>query len=73
MKKDITGKVWFCTNDDEYLPIHKCLCGKTFGSWEFVISIYKDTPTTCPSCGAKLYFSNEIRVYQMTEENNELD
>ena len=64
-KTDITSKVIFDNNDDECLPILKCICGKEFNSWEHVISIYEDDPTPCPNCGHKLIFVNEIRVYEV--------
>ena len=60
---DVTEKVKFGNNDDEYLPIEKCVCGAEFGSWSFVINVYKDDPNECPKCGRKYYFRNEIKVY----------
>jgi DNA-directed RNA polymerase subunit RPC12/RpoP len=65
---DVTKQVKFGNNDDECLPITKCICGQKFDVWDFIISIYKDDPTVCPNCGIKLYFSNETRVYQVIEE-----
>jgi DNA-directed RNA polymerase subunit RPC12/RpoP len=66
---DVTKKVNFGWIDDESLPITKCICGHEFEMWcgDLTISIYKDDPTECPNCGAKLYFSNEIRIYQVIE------
>lgn len=65
-KVDVTDRVQFENNDDEYLPITKCVCGARFPSWEFMISIYDDTPYACPKCGAKLVFSFSIAVYEIT-------
>lgn len=66
-KKDVTNKVEFGWNDDEALPIGKCVCGHEFKPWEFHISIYDDNPDVCPYCGAKLFFRSDIRVYQVIE------
>lgn len=52
--------------DDEALPVTKCKCGKEFIPWDFVISIYPDTETKCP-CGKKLYFTQEIHIYEVIE------
>ena len=47
--------------DGESLPI-TCICGYG-GYWQFFISIYKDTPYSCPKCGRKYYFKNDITVF----------
>lgn len=65
--KDVTDIVDFQNPDDELLPVTKCVCGFKFDSWEFTISIYKDDPYECPDCGAKLFFRNAVRVYQVIE------
>jgi hypothetical protein len=66
MDKDVTELVEFNFNDDELLPITRCVCGKKFKSWTFNISIYRDAPLLyhCPSCGRGLYFSLAIRVFE---------
>lgn len=63
--KDVTSHVSFTNNDDECLSITECSCGREFDAWDFVISIYADTPDKCPKCGKKFYFSNEIRIWQI--------
>jgi len=68
MEKDVTGKVNFSFPDDESLPITKCVCGRTFGLWNFIINMDKESPVECPECGRKLYFESEIRVYEITED-----
>jgi DNA-directed RNA polymerase subunit RPC12/RpoP len=65
---DITNQVQFYTNDDECLPIVECACGHAFDPWEFVLSVYRDDPRECPNCGRKMFFQNEITVYQVIEE-----
>jgi len=42
MEKDVTGKVNFSFPDDESLPITKCVCGRTFGLWNFIINMDKE-------------------------------
>ncbi|GAH10675.1 unnamed protein product [marine sediment metagenome] len=65
MNIDVTDKVDFQGNDDECLPITKCVCGEKFEPWRFMISIYKDDPYACPACGRRLFFSMGIRVYEV--------
>ena len=66
--KDVTKLVAFGFNDDEYLPLTKCVCGKAFDLWDFVLGIYKDEPTECPACKRGLYFDVFIRVFQVEQE-----
>ena len=66
MIKDITKDVESGDNDGELLPIFKCVCGRKFNDWNFTISIYRDKPDECPSCGRKLFFSIQIKVYEVT-------
>lgn len=64
---NVTDKVEFGYNDNSYLPILKCVCGKTFGWWYFVISTDKDDPYECSECGARLYFEINVNVYQVED------
>jgi DNA-directed RNA polymerase subunit RPC12/RpoP len=57
-------------NDDENLPITQCVCGHKFPAWDFIISVYRDNPTECPKCGAKLFWSTSIKVFQVINEDN---
>ena len=77
--KDVTDQVDFQPGDidSEYLPLTKCVCGAEFKtkSKEFPqmgfargISIYPDWADPCENCGRRLYFSAEIRVYEVTED-----
>jgi len=62
---DVTDQVEYGLNDDELLPLKKCICGKTFASWNHLLGVYKDSPTECPRCKRKYYFSVEIKVFQV--------
>ena len=64
---DVTDQVEFGLNDDELLPLKKCVCGKEFITWMQIIGIYEDKPWQCPACGRKLIFSVAIRVLQLEE------
>lgn len=64
---DVTNKVDFQNNDDDSLPLTKCVCGKEFHVWDFIISIYGDMARECPNCRRKLYFKNSITVYEVVE------
>ena len=65
--RDVTDSCYFDDNDGELLPIVRCVCGKRFGMWEFIVSIYPDDPAVCKYCGRKLYFSNKITVYEVVD------
>jgi DNA-directed RNA polymerase subunit RPC12/RpoP len=71
--KDVTDQVDFENNDDEFLPLTKCVCGHRFHAWDFMLSIYDNDPHECPHCGAKLFFSNAIRVYEIIRNNDNWD
>ena len=61
---DVTDLVEFSNNDDEVLPITRCICGALFPAWKFIISIYPDDPYRCPVCDTGLYFTLRIKVFQ---------
>lgn len=67
MDIDVTDKVRFYNPDDEALPLIQCVCGKRFDSWDCIVSIYRNNPFEC-DCGAKLYFSQSIKVYQVSND-----
>jgi len=67
-KTDVTDQVSFAEVDDELLPLTKCVCGRTFPRWDFVISIYPNDATECPACKRKFVFSNKITVYEITND-----
>lgn len=62
---DITDKVEFGWNDDEALPLTRCVCGKKWNTWDFILGVEKDYPTECPSCGRRLFWSTHIRVFEI--------
>lgn len=68
MIKEVTNKVEFGLPDDESLPMLECVCGKEFSSWEWYISMDENWTHKCPNCGAKLYFTQEIRVWQIIND-----
>lgn len=65
MHKDVTQKTQFGNPDDEALPLLKCVCGRTFSSWELVLSMYEDDPEIMPCCGRKLFFRQSIRILEV--------
>lgn len=67
MSKDITNLVDFGLNDDEYLPLTRCVCGQTFKYWGFVISMDSEG-TECPNCDRRLYFKVAIRIFEVEED-----
>jgi len=63
MDKDITDQVEFGDPDGESLPLTQCACGRKFYPWDFVLTCYPDMAHEC-NCGRKLYFRNEVTVYE---------
>lgn len=69
--RDVTALIEFGNNDDECLPVTKCLCGEEFPLWDFIIGYYRDWARECPKCGRKFYFENSVRVYEVSDEVSE--
>lgn len=67
MVVDVTEKVNYGLNDDEALPLTKCVCGTTFRPWEMILSVYDDTPEACPVCGRRMFFRVSIRVFEVID------
>ena len=68
MIKDVSGGFNIGSVDDECLPVTECICGKEFRGWsDYVLSIYEDTPTECPNCHRKFFFTNYIRIFEVIE------
>jgi DNA-directed RNA polymerase subunit RPC12/RpoP len=67
MNIDITDQIKFNAYDvdGESLPIQRCVCGRSFDFWDFVISIYDDDPHECPECGRKMFFRVVARIYEV--------
>jgi len=66
--RDVTDLVQFGLNDDESLPLTKCVCGEKFRLWDFILSVYRDDPHECPRCRRRMYFRPSIRVYVVAGE-----
>lgn len=67
MMVDVTDKVQYGLNDDEALPLTKCVCGTAFEPWDMILSVYDDTPEACPVCGRRLFFRVSIRVFEVID------
>lgn len=63
---DVTKSVEFQDNDGESLPLIQCVCGERFVAWDNILGIYRDMAKECSKCGRKLYFRNDIRIYEVT-------
>lgn len=67
MALDVTEYVKVGNNDDELLPLFKCVCGKKYGGWgSATLGVYEDSPWQCDECGRQLFFRNSIKVFQVT-------
>jgi DNA-directed RNA polymerase subunit RPC12/RpoP len=65
MDKDVTNLTSFGCNDENLLPMFKCVCGKEFDGWDdFVISTDEDDCDECPHCNRKFYFKSTITIYE---------
>ncbi len=67
MITDVTDKMLFDLNDEEGLPVIKCICGKEFKRWEFIIHNDSTDLIECPGCDRKFYFINTIKIFEVTE------
>ena len=67
--KDITTEVAFWDNDGEPLPLTRCACGREFPAWKFILGPYADSAHECPQCGRRMYFRNDIHVFEVGEPN----
>ena len=67
--KNVTDLVDFDNPDGEALPLIQCVCGERFTLWDFYLSVYDEGALlkSCPKCGAKLFFRNEIQIFQVVE------
>jgi hypothetical protein len=65
---DVTNKISFAEIDDEQLPIIKCVCGKEFERWDYVIYYNDKNCRKCPNCNRRFYFINKITVYEVVDE-----
>lgn len=68
--RDISKDCTWGNPDDEMLPLTRCPCGRTWATWEFNISIYRENPVEC-QCGRKLYFTQSITVWEVVDEEPE--
>lgn len=66
-ERDVTPQTRFGNSDDELLPLTRCVCGQTFKLWELTLSVYADDPTRMDCCGRRLYFSNNVRILEVTD------
>jgi len=67
---DVTSQVRFGDVDGESLPMEKCICGKVWDAWTFVLDIYADSPSVCENCGRKFFFHNDIKIFQVVDEKS---
>lgn len=71
--KDITAEVSFWDNDGEALPLTHCACGANFPAWDFILGPYTGMARQCPQCKRRMYFRNDIRVFEVDEEAHGAD
>ena len=57
-------------SDGECLPI-ECVCGYGKAPWTFLISIYKESPTECPVCGRKYYYTQKTTIHEVKKKGPE--
>jgi len=68
--KDVTAQVGFGDVDGEMLSFTRCVCGRTFDQWDFILGVEREHPKQC-DCGRKLYFSAPVTVYEIVESSEE--
>ena len=60
---DVTDNVRFGSNDGDLLPLYKCMCGREFDPWDFILN--PDEWKEC-DCGIEYKFSNKIIINSKT-------
>lgn len=68
MRKNITSKVKCNLNDGEFLPLTRCVCGEEFENWDFLLNMESDSAKECPKCNRKMFFTVDIKVFEVVEE-----
>lgn len=65
---DITDKVKFENPDDESLPLTRCVCGKEFQPWGFILGVEKEEGWMhqCPNCKRFLFWELHVKVFEYT-------
>ena len=67
---DVTDKVKFYVLDGETIALDKCVCGYVDMNTPLLVSTKAEVPygcKSCPSCGRKLCFEMDIKVYSLNE------
>lgn len=72
MKLEITNKVRVGLNDGDSLPLERCVCGQVAGPWEWILDSDPEYKSECDTCGRKMWFSIEIKVWQELREEDRL-
>ncbi len=67
-KIDVTDNFEFDLNDDENLPVTRCICGQRYALWEFQLNYGKDSISECETCHRKFYFVTSIRIYEVVDK-----
>jgi hypothetical protein len=62
---NVTDQVRVGNPDDEICPVLRCVCGQKFEPWKQCLSVYRDNPTRMVCCGRRLYFCNEIQIFEV--------
>lgn len=64
--KDITAQVGFGDNDGDCLPLTRCICGKRYQHWDFILHADREESKKC-DCGRELYFRFTIQVLEKVQ------
>ncbi len=64
---DVTDSVEVGGIDGELMPLEKCVCGKQFDYWDFILKNERDRTNDCPACGRRLYFSVKVSVFEVRD------
>ena len=62
---DVTAKVKVGDYEGGMLPLDRCICGREFGGFKFILWQDRDGPESCPDCGRQFRFEISIKVFEV--------
>lgn len=64
---DITEFVYMECVNNKTISLLECVCGAKFVKNELRLSADKKKYQVCPACERKLYYSNDVRIWEIDE------
>lgn len=62
---DVTNQIEYADIEGDSLSITKCVCGKEYKSWDFILHTDRDWAAECYHCHRKFYFRDTVQVFEI--------